>query len=47
MNDENHGATLHWMDSDLDTGPILNQKKFLNDFNSTAEIVQKKVKDFA
>ena len=42
MNDENHGATLHWMDSDLDTGPILNQKKFLNDFNSTAEIVQKK-----
>ena len=43
MNDENHGATLHWMDNDLDTGPILNQK-ILNDFNSTAEIAEKSEK---
>ena len=42
MNDENHGATLHWMDNDLDTGPILSQKEFINDLKSTAEIVQKK-----
>ncbi len=41
MNDENHGATLHWMDSDLDTGPILNQKSISNDFKSTAGKVQK------
>ena len=35
INEENHGATLHWMDNELDTGPILNQKIFSNDFKST------------
>ncbi len=42
MNDENHGATLHWMDEGIDTGPIISQKSFINDGKSTAGLVQKK-----
>jgi methionyl-tRNA formyltransferase len=42
MNDENHGATLHWMDEGIDTGPIISQKSFINDGRSTAGIIQKK-----
>ena len=40
MNNEQHGATLHWMEVELDSGPIIAQKVFKCDPISTAEEVQ-------
>lgn len=42
MNDEPHGATMHWMDSDVDTGPIIKKKVFQNNGKNIASMVQKK-----
>ena len=42
INDEPHGATLHWMDKGLDTGPIICKKVFNNDGKSTADKIQKR-----
>ena len=42
MNNECHGATLHWMLEGLDSGPILAQKIYDNDEISVASKVQDK-----
>jgi folate-dependent phosphoribosylglycinamide formyltransferase PurN len=40
MDDTPFGATLHWMDSGLDTGPILDKISFSNNMTITAAMIQ-------
>lgn len=42
VNSTEHGATLHWMEEGIDSGPIIAQKVFCDDGISTASMIQKK-----
>ena len=42
MNKTILGATIHWMDKGIDTGPIINRKVFKDDGDMTAEEIQSK-----
>lgn len=45
LEDTTIGATVHWINRDIDAGPILYQTKYLKDKYDTADSVQRKCKN--